>query len=123
MDRPLWQLLAMIFVLGFVLRRAAFVFAFDQAAGSVSTPLAVAYGVQLAAGLAAGLFVAIEHRFVRPTLVVLGASLLATLGLEAASPGGATRLEVTTGVLALAVVAALYGFLRRTPDDDADDAG
>jgi hypothetical protein len=122
MDRPLWQLLAMIFVLGLVLRRAAFVFAFDQAGDGGTTPLALGYAVQLAAGLLAGLFVAIEHRFVRPALVVLGASLVATLGLEAASPGGITRFEAVSGGLALALTAALYVFLRRHAET-GEDAG
>jgi hypothetical protein len=110
----------MIFAIGFVLRQAAFVFAFEWAEGGVSTPLALGYGLQLAAGLLAGLFVAIEHRFVLPTIAVLGAAVAATLALEAASPGGLARFETTSGVLALLVTAALYVFLhrafRRGPD-------
>jgi len=118
MNRPLWQLLLTILVVGFVLRRAALVLGFDLAEEGVPIALVAGYGVQLVAGLLAGLLVAIEHRFVLPALATLGVAIAATLGLELALLAGPSRFEIASGTMALAATVALYAGLRRAIEAD-----
>jgi len=114
----------MILVIGFVLRRAALVLGFDLAEGGVPMPLFVGYAVQLAAGLLAGLLVAIEHRWVLPALLVLGASIAVTLGLDLALLSEPPRpFDLASGVGALLATGALYLGLRRTMEGDDDGDG
>lgn len=112
MNRPLWQLLAMVLVIGFVLRRAAIVMGFDLAEGGLAPPLVAGYALQLGIGIGAGLLVVLEHRWVLPAVGALAAAVALTLTLEAARYG-ASGFDLLSGLASLAASLGLYAFLRR----------
>jgi hypothetical protein len=108
MDRPLWQILIPIFLLGVAAHRAALGFALY--ASHMGPAIAMAYGLQTAAALATALAIWLGRAWAVGVLVVLGISLAAAAILEGfwlglrppiASVAEMMMIALSTGALAL----------------------
>ena len=114
MDRPLWQLLLMILLIGYVLRRSALVLGFGLADdGGVPSVLVVSHAVQLGVGLVAGLLVAMIHRWAVPAVGLLSLVLAAGLVLDVLQPEPVSGFGVASGLVALGLTVTLWIGLRR----------
>jgi hypothetical protein len=108
MDRPLWQILIPIFLLGVAAHRAALGFALY--ASHMGPAVVAAYGLQIAAALVTALAIWQGRPWAAGVLLVLGMLLAATALLEGfwlglrppiASVGEVMMIALSTGALAL----------------------
>jgi hypothetical protein len=109
MDRPLWQMVLALLLVGFAVQRAAV--GFVLLSGDVQPLMFVAYGLQVAAAVVTAVGMWLGRRWSIGALIVLGVALAATAILESLWLGVRPAVASAGEILVLALSIGALGFV------------
>lgn len=109
MDRPLWQILLTIFLVGFALHRAALA----ATIGTLEPVLLIAYALETGTALVAATGLWLGRRWTPAAVVVLGVAVAATAILEGFSLGVVPPAAAISEVAVAAVATAALAWVMR----------
>ena len=119
MDRPLWQTLIPLFLIGVAAHRAALGFALD--ATQMGTAVVMLYGLQTAAALAAAIAIWLGRAWAVGVLVALGTILGGAVLLEGFWLGLRPPIAAVSELLIIALSTGALAFVfRREFGNDRD---
>jgi|SRR5688572_20362622 len=123
MDRPLWQTLIPLFLIGVAAHRAALGFALH--ATHIEYAVVVLYGLQTSAAIAAAIAIWLGRMWAVGMLIALGVILAGAVLLEGFWLGLRPPLAAVSELLIIALSTAALSFVLRrefAPGGDRDEA-